>query len=51
LLLDLKVKPSTLFIAPANPEAPVEGEDGGEGGADDVLDLNWHCKNGLAINI
>jgi len=49
LLLDLKVVPSTLFIkgsAPAGGEGGEEGEEGGE-----VLELNWHCKSGLAENI
>jgi adenylate kinase len=41
LLLDLKVTPSSLFVAPAAGGAPAED---GEG---DVLDLNWHCKSGL----
>ena len=52
MLLDLKVQPSPLFIAPNEGEA--KGEEGGEGGGDaggDVLDLNWHCKKGLASNI
>lgn len=44
LLLNIKVKPSTLFVlgeaAPEGEDAPAE-----EG------DFNWHCKGGLAANI
>ena len=47
LLLDLKVTPSSLFIKEGAPEP---GEDGEEGGGD-VLELNWHCKKGMAENI
>jgi len=52
LLLDLKVQPSSLFIAPAEPEASAAGEEGGEEKESaEVLDLNWHCKSGMAVNI
>ena len=49
LLLDLYVTPSSLFI---KDEAAGEaaGDEGEEGGGD-VLELNWHCKTGLAENI
>lgn len=50
LLLDLKVKPSSLFIAPAVPEKVEGGEEGGEAEVE-VLDLKWHCKSGMATNI
>ena len=48
LLLDLKVTPSSLFIKEGAPET---GDDDGEGGGGDVLELNWHCKKGMAENI
>jgi hypothetical protein len=55
LLLDLKVQPSSLFIVPAEPEAQVEPEEGDEDAEpkepEDVLDLDWHCKAGMAVNI
>lgn len=51
LLLDLKVTPSSLFIAQKAEGAPAEDEpEEGEGGGD-VLELDWHCKSGLAENI
>jgi len=61
LLLDLKVQPSDLFIEPPKKVEGGEG-DGGEGEGDgeaegepaepvEVLDLKWHCKKGLAMNI
>jgi len=50
LLLDLKVQPSSLFIAPDVPEKAEGGEEG-EGGAEDIVEMNWHCKSGLATNI
>ncbi len=40
-MLNLRVQPSTLFVAPETTE---------EGGAAEV-DFNWHCKSGLAANI
>jgi hypothetical protein len=48
LLLDLFVTPSSLFIK--EEVAGGGGEDGEEGGGD-VLELNWHCKSGMAENI
>lgn len=51
MLLDLKVLPSSLFIAPAEPEAVVADEEGEEKEPIEVLDLNWHCKGGMATNI
>ena len=51
LLLDLYVTPSALFI---KPEVPVtgDGDEGeGEGGGDELLEMNWHCKSGMAENI
>ena len=45
----MKVTPSTLFIK-AGAVGNVEGEEGEEGGGD-VLELNWHCKSGMAENI
>lgn len=49
LLLDLFVTPSSLFIKGQAEGAPAEGE--GEEGGGEVLELNWHCKSGLAENI
>jgi hypothetical protein len=49
LLLDLFVTPSSLFIKNET-AAEAAGEEGEEGGAE-VLELNWHCKSGLAENI
>ena len=48
LLLDLYVTPSSLFIK--SEEEGGGGEDGEEGGGD-ILELNWHCKSGMAQNI
>ena len=45
LLLNIKVKPSTLFVADNAPA----GE--GEEPPADENDFNWHCKGGLAANI
>lgn len=47
LLLNIKAKPSTLFV---QPDAKDGGEDGEaeEAGEDD---FKWYCKNGLAANI
>lgn len=50
LLLDLFVTPSSLFIKNDEP-ADAPPEEGGEEGGGDVLELNWHCKAGLAENI
>ena len=47
LLLDLKVTPSSLFIKP-EPKAGAPEE---EGDGPEILELNWHCKSGLAENI
>jgi adenylate kinase len=49
LLLDLFVTPSSLFIK--NEAEGGGGEEGGEDGGGEVLELNWHCKAGLAENI
>jgi len=54
LLLDLKVQPSSLFIAPLEPEEPepVEGEEEAEPKEpEEVLELEWHCKDGMPQNI
>ena len=48
LLLDLFVTPSSLFVK--EEVAGGGGEDGEEGGGE-VLELNWHCKSGMAENI
>jgi len=48
LLLDLKVTPSSLFIKSGVP-AGADADEGEEGA--DILELNWHCKSGLADNI
>ena len=47
------MQPSSLFIAPAEPEAPVEGEDAEAEPKEpeDLIELEWHCKSGLAANI
>lgn len=51
LMLDLSVTPSSLFIAPENPVTPAEGEEP-EGDADaEVIEMDWHCKAGMAANI
>lgn len=47
LLLDLYVTPSSLFIKDEKEGGGEEAE--GEGG--EVLELNWHCKAGMAVNI
>jgi hypothetical protein len=55
LLLDLKVQPSSLFIAPEEPEeiarAEGEDEDAEPKEPEDLIELEWHCKDGMAINI
>lgn len=48
MLLNIKAKPSTLFVAAEGAEGAEGGEEGGEG---DGTDFNWHCKKGLASNI
>jgi hypothetical protein len=40
LLLDLKIKPSALFMGSTNEE-----------GEEEEVDFDWHCKNGLKANI
>jgi len=48
MLLNIKAKPASLFVAA---EGGAEGEEGeGEGGGD-AAEFNWHCKQGLAANI
>lgn len=51
LLLDIYVTPSALFIKPEVPVAADADEGEGEGGADELLEMNWHCKSGMAENI
>jgi len=49
LLLNIKVKPSTLFISGSEPELD---EDGNEvPAAENEDEFKWLCKNGLAANI
>lgn len=43
-MLNIKANPSSLFVT-----AGAEGEEGGEEA--NQGDFNWHCKNGLAMNI
>ncbi len=51
LLLNLRIKPSPLFIAP-DPELNEEGEEAeADPDAPEVLEMDWHCKSGLAANI
>ena len=51
-MLDLHVTPSSLFIAPENPSAPAEGEEPAEDAGDaEVIEMEWHCKAGMAANI
>jgi hypothetical protein len=45
LLLNIKAKPSSLFVADEDPTAEAEGEPPGE------VDFPWHCKAGIAANI
>jgi hypothetical protein len=45
LLLNIKAKPSTLFV-----QQKPEGDDPEDPPADDA-DFSWHCKEGLAANI
>ena len=52
LMLDLHVTPSSLFIAPENPVAAADGEEPAEGGDDaEIIEMDWHCKAGMAANI
>jgi hypothetical protein len=52
LMLNLKVTPSSLFIAPENPVAAAEGGEEAEAEADaEVIEMEWHCKAGMAANI
>jgi len=46
LLLNIKAKPSKLFVGDAE---PAEGEEPAEGGGEP--DFTWHAKTGLAGNI
>lgn len=43
VMLNIKAKPSPVFVAPEGGD----GEDAAEGGDN----FNWHCKGGLAANI
>ena len=46
VMLNIKVKPSKIFVPPGGEGGEEEGaEEAGEG------DFNWHCKSGLAANI
>jgi hypothetical protein len=45
LLLNIKAKPSSLFVADEEPTAEDGGEPPGE------VDFPWHCKAGIAANI
>lgn len=47
LLMNIKARPSTLFVAA---DAPVGGEEE-EGDLGDEGDFKWYCKSGLAVNI
>lgn len=46
MLLDLKLTPSNLFIRDPLPE----GVDPPEG-LPELLEFNWHCVSGIAVNI
>ena len=46
LLLNIKAKPSTLFV-----QSDVAAEDGEEPPEEDTGDFKWFCKSGLAANI
>lgn len=48
LLLNIKAKPSTLFVAG---DAGQGGEDEENAGEEDTGDFKWFCKSGLAANI
>jgi len=45
LLLNIKAKPSSLFVAEESAEIEEGGEPAGE------VDFPWHCKAGLQANI
>jgi len=47
----LNVTPSSLFISAK--KAAAEGEDEADGGeeAGEILELDWHCKQGMSENI
>ena len=45
------MQPSSLFIAPAEPEVPAADEEGEDKEPVEVLDLDWHSKLGMAHNI
>lgn len=49
------MQPSSLFIIPTEPEEVPVVEDG-DGEAEpkdpeDIIELDWHCKDGMALNI
>jgi hypothetical protein len=47
----LYVTPSALFIkAEAAGDAPAEDAPEGEA-ADELIEMNWHCKSGMSENI
>ncbi len=46
-MLNIKAKPSTIFV----PQAGGEGEDAEPEGGDDEGGFQWHCKSGLQANI
>lgn len=45
VMLNIKAKPSKIFVPPS---AEGDGDDGGDGAEGD---FTWHCKSGLAVNI
>ena len=47
LLLDIKAKPSSIFV----PEDAAADDEEAAGGDEDTGDFKWHCKSGLAANI
>lgn len=54
LLLNLRVTPSSLFIESEKAVTPggVEAEDVGDAeGEAEIIEMNWHCKDGMAANI
>jgi len=52
LLLNLKVTPSSLFIEAEKPIVQEGGAEALQGEVEaEIIEMNWHCKDGMAANI
>ena len=51
VMLNIKAKPSKIFVPEQEGGEGAEGEGEGEEGNEDAGGFQWHCKSGLAANI